>query len=78
MRFWYKRFELLYKQKGPTKILCDNNFVICVDKGSNVSLRVKFHCIRDSVKNKKIKLEFYESKDQVIATKDECAKKIED
>ena len=62
--------ELKNKQKGSTKILCDNKFVIALIKnpmfyGRSKHISIKFHYIKELVKNQEIELEFCRLKDQV-------------
>ena len=71
-RSWFHRMpsELKYEQKGPIKILCDNKFAIALTKnpmfhGRSKHISIKFHYIRELVKNQEIELEFCRSKDQV-------------
>ena len=69
---WLHRMlsELKYEQKDPTKILCDNKFAIALTKnsmfhGRSKHISIKFHYIRELVKNQEIELEFCRSEDQV-------------
>ena len=55
--------ELKNKQKASTKILCDNKFVISLTKnpmfhGTSKHISIKFHYIKEIVKNQEIELEF--------------------
>ena len=63
--------ELKYEQKGSTKILCDNKSAIALTKnpmfhGRSKHISIKFHYIRELVKNQEIELEFCRSEDQVV------------
>ena len=69
---WLHRMlsELKYEQKDPTKILYDNKFVITLTKnpifyGRSKYISIKFHYIKELVKNKEIELEYRRSKYQV-------------
>ena len=69
---WLHRMlsELKYEQKGPIKILCDNKSAIALTKnpmfhGRSKHISIKFHYIRELVKNQEIELEFCRSEDQV-------------
>ena len=62
--------ELKNKKKGSTKILCDNKFVIALTKnplfyGRSKHISIKFHYIKELVKNQEIELEFCRLKYQV-------------
>ena len=62
--------ELKYEQKGPIKILCDNKSAIALTKnsmfhGRSKHISIKFHYVRELVKNQEIELEFCRSEDQV-------------
>ena len=69
---WFRRMlsELKYKQKGLTKIICNNKSTITLTKnmmfyGRNKHISIKFHYIRKLMKNQEIELEFCRSEDQV-------------
>ena len=62
--------ELKYEQKDPIKILCDNKSAIALTKnpmfhGRSKHINIKFHYIRELVKNQEIELEFCRSENQV-------------
>ena len=58
------------EQKGLTRILCDNKYANALTNdpifhGRSKHKSIKFHYIRELVKDEEIKLEFCRSKDQV-------------
>ena len=69
---WLRKMlsELKYKQKGSTKILYDNKSTIALTNnmmfhGRSKHISIKFHYIKELVKNQEIELEFCRSEDQV-------------
>lgn len=69
---WLQRLlgELNQKQNSPTKIYCDNNSAIALTKnpvfhGRSKHIDIKYHYIRDLVRDKDIELEFCKSEDQI-------------
>ena len=62
--------ELNQKQELPTKIFCDNKSAISLTKnpvfhGRSKHIDIKFHYIRELVKEREIEMEFCKSEDQV-------------
>ena len=58
-------------QKGSTKILCNNKSTIALINnmmfhGRSKYISIKFHYIRELVKNQEIELKFCRSKDQIV------------
>ena len=61
---------LQHEQKEPTKIFCDNMSAIALSKnpvfhGRSKHIDIKFHYIRNLVKDREIALMFCKSEDQV-------------
>lgn len=69
---WLRRLlsVLQFKQDGPTKILCDSKSAITLSKnpvfhGRSKHIDIKFHFIRDLVREKEIVVEYCQTEDQV-------------
>ena len=69
---WLRRIlsELMHEQIGPTKILCDNKSAMALAKnpvfhGRSKHIDIKYHYIRDRVKDGEIELNFCRSEDQI-------------
>ena len=56
--------ELKYEQKDPIKILYDSDKDLFFH-GRSKHISIKFHYIKELVKNQEIELEFCRSKDQI-------------
>lgn len=70
---WLRRFieKINHPQKGPTVIYCDNNSAISLTKnpvshGRSKHIDIRFHFIRELVKNEDVMIEHYKSEEQVV------------
>ena len=66
---WMLR-ELMHEQAGPTKLMCDNKSAIALAKnpvfhGRSKHIDIKYHYIREQVKDGEIELNFCRSEDQI-------------
>ena len=62
--------ELMHEQAGPTKLMCDNKSAIALAKnlvfhGRSKHIDIKYHYIREQVKDGEIELNFCRSEDQI-------------
>lgn len=60
----------MHKQKGPIKLMCDNKLAIALAKNPVFHDRIKhidikYHYIRELLKNGEIELDFYRIEDQI-------------
>ncbi|CAM8982129.1 unnamed protein product [Rhodiola kirilowii] len=83
---WLRRIleDLKHKQEGPTRIKCDNKSAIPLAKnlvlhGRSKHIGIRYHYIREFVKDGEIELEFYRTDEQVadIFTKGFSSDKFE-
>ncbi|CAM8990990.1 unnamed protein product [Rhodiola kirilowii] len=83
---WLRRIleDLKHKQEGPTRIMCDNKSAIALAKnpvfhGRSKHIGIRYHYIRELVKDGEIELEFCKTDEQVadIFTKGLSSDKFE-
>jgi len=60
----------MHEQKGPTKLMCDNKSAIALAKnpvfhGRSKHIDIKYHYIRELIKEGEIELDFCKSEDQI-------------